>query len=157
MERRVEFNAAWDKRDPDPKKNYGVHGVEIRWYVIGPRGAIQFVVYTHWMLPKVEEEYAAMDPPIARSLTRPMPADLGYHSPVLMYDGHSRMEQCQLLKQGYCYYDGSSLNAVKVFDILLEKGGEAVWEFLENYYVSRFGNPDLDAEFEDGVRLPEEG
>jgi hypothetical protein len=45
---------AYDKRAADPNKNYGVHGCEFRFYVKGERGAIQFVVYSHWHLPHVQ-------------------------------------------------------------------------------------------------------
>ena len=47
MHRRIEFAPAYDKRHPDPQKNYGIHGVEMRWLLEGPRGVIQFLVYTN--------------------------------------------------------------------------------------------------------------
>jgi len=42
-------------------------------------------------------------------------------------------QECPILKAP-CYYDGSSLGAQKVFDILVEKGDEGVWEYMEKYY-----------------------
>ncbi len=61
FEQRLEWQAAWDRRDPDPKKNYGVHGVTARWILLGPKGAIQFVVYTNWQLPNVRAEQISVD------------------------------------------------------------------------------------------------
>jgi len=55
FKREIRFLAAWDKRDVGGK-NYGVHGVEMKWFLRGPKGTIQFVVYTHWMLPHVQKE-----------------------------------------------------------------------------------------------------
>lgn len=100
----------------------------------------------------------------------PMPADLGYHSRVPMYEGQTPMgsqkkipgaiernlkikdaskwepvyEQtddfhpCKWLDGAPCYYDGSGLNAEPVFELLIEKGSDAVWEYLENYYEEVF-------------------
>ena len=46
--------------------------------------------------------------------------------------------ECNLSKRGYCYYDGSGLNADKLRDIMLEKGSDAVWKELEDYYHETF-------------------
>lgn len=59
LERITVFDPAFDKRDPDPKKNYGIHGVELRMVLKGPEGAVQFIVFTGWMLPKVQRELIA--------------------------------------------------------------------------------------------------
>ena len=43
---------AYDKRNIDPKKNYGgIHGCEMRFVLKGECGAVQFVLYTNWQLP----------------------------------------------------------------------------------------------------------
>jgi len=174
----VEFTPAYDKRDPDPKKNYGIHGVELRMVLKGPEGAVQFVLYTQWMLPHVQKETdkrtvqkilaggAAIDLDV---FYHPMPADLGYHSPKPMYEGQKaqgsekydtqamlrnseRMLQgavgeyeeisqptgtfspCPYLDGKPCYYDGSGLNAERIYQVLLERGSQGVWEELEQYY-----------------------
>lgn len=97
FERIVEFSPAFDRRDPDPSKNYGIHGVELRMVLKGPGGAVQFLVYTNWQLPHVAKEQ------VARAITRgvdeldfnilwmPTGADVGYHSPKPMYDGQEPM------------------------------------------------------------------
>mgnify|MGYP001569974091 CR=1 FL=1 len=139
LTRELVFTPAFDKRADDPKKNYGIHGVEMRWYVKGPLGAVQFVVYTGWMLDHIEKEMESKrHDSIGFSITRPMPADLGYHSPKPLYEGQSDRADCDLLKGGSCYYDGSTLNADVPFRILKEQGSEAVWKYLENYYHETF-------------------
>jgi hypothetical protein len=55
LERIIEFTPAFDKRDPNPKKNYGVHGVELRFVVKGEAGAVQFLIFTNWHLPHVQK------------------------------------------------------------------------------------------------------
>jgi len=137
LERIVKFDAAFDKRHADPKKNYGVHGVEIRFVVKGPAGATQFVVFTNWQLPHVRKEQEARpeaDPQFRHLFCRPMAADLGYHSPKPIYQGQKAMPNCQYLGGKECYYDGSGLRARDAFRRLLEQGEEGVWEALESEY-----------------------
>jgi hypothetical protein len=207
----TEFTPACDKRDPDPKKNYGVHGVSLRMVLKGPDGAVQFVVFTNWQLPNVREELdrttierIAHATKPARTVTKlkgvapslipmvldqvergvvpyeegerelrcfyhPMPADLGYHSPKPMYEGQPPMgaekfdfenkevlkgatgeiaiptrvqtgtfTPCELLDGGPCYYDGSTLNAEPVFEVLLREGSAGVWRELREFYLQTF-------------------
>lgn len=141
----IECNAAYDRSDPDPKKSYGVHGVDMRWYVRGPEGAVQFVVYTNWHLPHVQERLDARDgSKFPHVLCHPLPADIGYHARTAQYDGQTPItpdEPCPLIGVP-CYYDGSGLHAEKVFRILIEQGGDALWAYLDNYYNETFGLPD---------------
>ena len=133
IEKTVQFSAAYDKRDPDPNKNYGIHGVTIRFVYKGEKGATQFVLYTNWHLPHVTEELRNKE----RFLLEPLPADLGYHSPTPQYEGQTQMD-CDLLEGGLCYYDGSSLQADRVYKRLLEDGEDGVWAELEEEYKYRF-------------------
>jgi hypothetical protein len=135
---RVEFRPAWDKRHADPKRNYGIHGVELRFLVQGPLGATQFVMYSGWNLKHVREE--RRDDRTASYF--PMAADLGYHSPRPMYEGQEPMQHCDLLPAGTCYYDGSGLNAEPVMESLIEEGDDAVWRKLEDEYRYRFETTD---------------
>jgi len=130
FERILGFTRAYDRRSSDPKKNYGCHGVDMRFVLKGPKGAIQFLLYTGWHLPGVAEELGPR---------QPMPADLGYHSPHPMYESQSVVrDECEYVGGGPCYYDGSTLNAKEPFDILVTEGEEALWAFLEGDYARRF-------------------
>ncbi len=134
---RVDFLKAFDRRHPDPAKNYGMHGVETRFYAIGEGRTVQLVIYTNWMLSDVESDGDGY--PFRRRgwhdgiLCQPMPADLGYHSAVPMYEGQDKMDKCEFIPGG-CYYDGSGLNAYKPTQILVREGGDALWAFLDNYW-----------------------
>lgn len=129
MERITEFTPAYDKRNPDPSQNYGIHCVDLRMILKGERGAVQFVLYTGWYPKHLQKEMP----------NGILPADLGYHSHKPMWDGQPAQENCRYLDGKPCYYDGSGLNAERIFDILLEEGGEAVWKELEEYYIELFG------------------
>lgn len=136
--RDVEVTPAFDRRDPVPSKNYGIHGAEIRFVLRGPAGAVQFLLYTNWMLPHVEKELDVKYG--THSLCHPLPADLGYHSPRPMYEGQESQPDCPYLDGKPCYYDGSGLNARRVYDVMVAQGGDALWRELEAYYAATFTN-----------------
>lgn len=110
----------------------------MRWYLKGPAGAIQFVVYTNWMLPADQECQLAQHRrnPVHLSMLLPLPADVGYHSHKIQYEGQEPMK-CDVIGD-QCYYDGSGLAAVGMFDLLVQEGSEAVWKRLEQMYHDRF-------------------
>ena len=142
MKKEIRFYPAYDKRNTDPKKNYGIHGVNLAFYLHGPEGVVQFILHTNWQLPHVAEEQKYQPyPSIGGDVhwkERPQPADLGHHSPIARYEGQHRHDHCDLLEQEYCYYDGSGLNAYEIYDILLKEGDEGVWRALEKYYQDVF-------------------
>jgi hypothetical protein len=149
FEKIIKFEPAFDKRDPDPSKNYGIHGVELGFYLKGPHGTVQFKLFTNWHVPGVRKERETDDsllqsPHIsaircAEIHFGPSPADLGYHSPKPMYEDQTMISsECPWVEGGECYYDGSGLAAERIFDVLTEKGDEGVWEELESYYRSTF-------------------
>lgn len=135
FERMVVFEPGWDKRDPDPKKNYGLGSAGIKFLVRGEKGAIQFYLYAGWYPHLLNDRNG--DP---RGLWKPMPIDLGYHAYEKQYEGQSVVSaNCPYLDGKPCYYDGSSLQADEPFKILVVEGEEALWQFLENEYRRRFG------------------
>jgi hypothetical protein len=146
FKREVEITPAFDRRDTDPKKNYGIHGCDLRMVLTGPAGAVQFVLFTNWHLPHVMEETVkktvgtTLDEIGIKVRFLPMAADLGYHSLVPMYDGEEEPtnKSCPYLGGRPCYYDGSGLNAERVYEVLLKEGSEGVWKYLEGYYYDTF-------------------
>lgn len=133
----VELTPAFDKRDKNPAKNYGIHNVELRMILRGPLGATQFVLYTNWQLPHVTQEM--IDDNYGHDSTKikvcflPLPADLGYHWNTRRYDTqHS--QPCKYTKSGKCYYDGSGLNAYRIYEVLIREGSDGVWRELKEYY-----------------------
>ena len=138
---------AFDKRDTNPSKNYGIHGCNLCFYVKGEKGAVQFIIYTNWHLPHVQKELISKCHGSRTEFSghhfchlEPIPADIGYHSPKPMYDSQEPIStECDLIGKGKpCYYDGSSLNAEGYFQIMVEGGSEALWKALEEYYHNRF-------------------
>lgn len=145
LEHKIEFEPAFDRRDPDPKKNYGIHGLTMKFLVIGKKGAIQFVIYTNWHLPAVQEWLIGKCKGSDRNgyafcSLKPMAADIGYHSLNPQYEGQSKMiDNCPYLNDKPCYYDGSSLQAERYLDILIQYGAGKLWEELDARYQATFG------------------
>jgi hypothetical protein len=124
FKRLIQWAPAYDRRHPDPSKNYGIHGVEMRWVLCGERGAVHLLVYTNWMLPHVRpKEHSPL-------LCGPMPTDLGYHAPTR----DKERGECEYLEGRPCIYEGSSLESIPVFETLVREGEEACWGALADYY-----------------------
>lgn len=137
LERKVEFIAGYDKRHTDPKKDYGVHGVDIVFSVKGKHGAISLIICTNWY-PTHCRDY-----PLVKNgmIFFPMAADIGYHSYTPQRDWQTKpsQEKCRFLDNKPCYYDGSALRANDFFDILTDKGEDALWKELEKEYEIQLG------------------
>ena len=150
LTRKLEISPAYDKR---PK--YGQHCVDMRWLVQGRHGSVQFLLFTGWypaIIPTPDKRWQELTGVIRLGPhDAPMAADLGYHSRVPRYEDQMLMDkECPYLEPpGPCYYDGSGLNARRIFSILVHKGGEAVWEALEEYYRKTFER-EIQAEAEQG-------
>lgn len=146
MKREVLFHQGYDYRATDldrpPGKRRGCHGLSIVFLLRGPLGAVQFKMGTEWLPTWVQEgrwgPTVKPDPNPRLRDHYPTAVDLGHHWKTPLYDGEARME-CDYLKQGYCFYDGSGLNAEPVMARLLTEGSDGVWSELEDYYKSCAG------------------
>ena len=130
MERAVVFQPGFKHdRAGDPGRDYGQHGMEIIWYLRGPKGAAVFNLFAGWV-PGVKGI------PPALSEFYPTGSDLGYHALVPQYEGQEdyRRDDCTLMPGGTCYYDGSGLAAERVATAFIEHGEPAVWAALESRY-----------------------
>ena len=138
MKRLIEWTPAYDLRDADPTKNYGIGSMRARFVLMGEHGAVQFLLYTGWYLEHNREEYRHTP-----GVGGPMAADLGYHSYKPHYEEQEPIaDSCPYLNGAPCYYDGSGLAADRVFEVFLTEGEEALWEELEDYYRDTFGIED---------------
>lgn len=139
MERIYNIRPAFDKRDPDPAKNCGIHGAELFMAVKGKHGAVQFIVHLNWHLPSVQvgKKSFRYESRIKDSV---LPADVGFHSKIPMYEGQEpTYGVCPFTDGEPCYYEGSGLHASKVFDMLVAKGSDEVFKYLGSLYKQQFG------------------
>lgn len=136
MKREIIVTPAFDKRDPNPSKNYGIHGAELRFVLTGNKGAITFTLFTNWHLPHVDAELrnGTRNKPECDFMFQPQGADISYHSYISRFEGQTSMPECTYLGGKPCYCDGSSLNAIPISEMLIAEGSEAVWKELERWY-----------------------
>lgn len=137
LERIASFDPAYDKTD----EGYGIHGVTLKMSVKGPKGAVTFVLFTNWQLPHIQEKHdKELNSEAYRILTKPLPVNLGYHRPFNPETDNPDhvMKDCPFLNGQDCTYDGSGLQAIKVFNIMLKEGSAGVWKELENRYKLYF-------------------
>lgn len=146
LQRIVKFRPAFDKRDPDPSKNYGIGCVECFMILKGEKGAVHFIFMTGMFLPETMEEYIKDGRARYEMLSehhpywfnKPMGVDVGYHSYTPGFEGHQARQNCDWLDGKPCYGDGSALRAEEWFNIFLREGGDKIWEMLEEDYRERF-------------------
>jgi len=138
----------FDKRDPDPSKNYGIHGMELRFVLLKNKRAVQFIVYTPIYLPHVMEEFKQkLSTGEMKSFPEIIGADVGYHSPEPMYEGQESFDDDCVFTGGRCFYDGSGLRAHTWIKIWLKHGMNVIWQMMEHEWQSNF-NPDFDGEWQ---------
>lgn len=136
--------------------SHGRHGLAIRFFSKGEAGTVQFVLYTGW-LPQCTSPNGIGHRNIKDYGGHLMPADLGYHSKVPMYDGQMSIDSaCEWCDGKPCYYDGSGVNASDAMYALVNGGDSALWEFLDGYYKSVFdgGEYPIPAEYKKPLRKP---
>ena len=128
----------WDRRDTRPEKDYGIHGLDIRFELLKNNRAVHFIVYTNIYLPHIYEKWK--DNNIKNNITtffKPMGVDVGYHSPNKTWE-NQRPSKCHLLEGGQCYSDGSSLRGKEWGNIWLEQGNDTIWAMLEMEWLEIF-------------------
>jgi hypothetical protein len=147
--RRVDFIGAYDLTRPESSRNYGIHNMEIRFAVVGARGAITINMSTNWYLPQNQQSSFNMlsrYPFDSNSLMMPNITDVGYHARVSQYEGQPEMSECHLLGCP-CYYDGSALWGNEEWRLgFLHGGTDWLWPRMEEEYEHRFHDgplPDL--------------
>lgn len=141
FQRKIKFRPAFDKRAPEPDKNYGIGCLIIEFGVIGDKGAVSFSFGTGIYTKAIREEFKNK----GRDF-EPMGYGVDYHSPIPIRDwqeeGEPSCSKCGWLDGKPCYSDGSSLYADEVMEILISDGEEKMWATLEEYYHDTFeANP----------------
>lgn len=112
------------------------HNFSLQFIMEGARGVVVFTLWTQWS-PDMIDPVIEMPLPTV-NIMPPLPADVGYHTTVPMYDGQKGREDCEFLPGRTCYYDGSTLAAGSMFTTLLTEGSPGVWRRLAEYYDEVF-------------------
>jgi hypothetical protein len=155
--REIKIFQAYDKRNDNPKKNYGISSCKIWFIVKGKEGAVTVNFFTNWFLPSTVKEYKEIgihknrfphedkDPFKTKidleKTSEPISAgSWDYHAikPHREWQKEPTTKDCLFLDNKPCYCDGSYCRAKEYLNSLLEKGSEAVFKMLEKDYRIEF-------------------
>ena len=127
---------AFDKRDADPAKNYGIGSEREIYVVVGEMGAVSFSIRTDRFLPHVSKELNDSDGEyIANHYPRGGSVDYHYRQcPAEWKEWAKPKPKCPYLNGDDCYCDGSALAGELVLEIYIHHSDEGVWQELANKY-----------------------
>ena len=100
--------------------------MRLRFLLAGERGTVQFL----WNIRTKGERNGY------RELADvPEGWDLGFHAAEPRdYQDEDDKRDCDVLTQGFCWYDGSGLQGEELGNRFVESGEEIVWETLQDRY-----------------------
>ncbi len=135
--RAVRFEAAYDKRAPEPSKNYGVHGAHI-WFTLQhlpTKTGLTFSISTNWNLPHVQTEMDSrpIDSRMPFLFYKPQAFGVDFHDVKPHYDGQRPREGCDVTG-GVCYSDGSALLGDEFLQTLIAEGDGGLWARMERQH-----------------------
>lgn len=137
FKREIVFSPAFDKRNPDPTKNYGICAITIAFNLSSSRGTLVLRLLTNQGLPETVKEYNEKGGIFTWKYQAWGLGSLDMHSFKPHFVGHQKSSRkCDFIGKKYCYVDGSCLAAEKMADILLREGTEGLWNAMEKRYKS---------------------
>lgn len=108
--------------------NHGVHGMDFRFLLRGPKGVAGFMMSSGWVPGE-----KGVNPSV--STLFPMATDISYHAHSPQREGHERAtESCPYLDGQPCFSDGSFMAAEPVLEAFIVRGEAAVWEALRQWH-----------------------
>ncbi|MCV7354474.1 hypothetical protein [Mycolicibacterium fluoranthenivorans] len=121
-----------DTCNPGTGRSHGRHNAELHMTVGGPDAEITLVIGTGWDLPSVPAHHR-----LARHDYYPRGRFVEFHTARPRYEGQDRREPqpdgtCK--SWSGCYLAGGYTMADEPTRLLVAKGSDAVWAWLENLY-----------------------
>lgn len=151
--RRIDFEKGYNYLHETGPGRRGQHGMGIRFLLVGPHGAAQFLMNTSWTpLGEVDEDKTfengyhrepchvdrwEKEPYGTFGYVRPPSGfDLGYHWATPQYPEQEEYarDNCPYIGGRKCYYDGSGLGGDEVLRDFIARGERAVWHHLVKRY-----------------------
>lgn len=129
LETAVTIRSAFSARDPDPSKDFGIGGVVFRFYVRGPRGAVDWDLHTDWYLPTTRELHRQS----GHYGSGPHAGAVTLHQAFKSLDFQEPQMECHTGVKP-CYGDVSYLAGDDVYERMVENGHEGIWSALGEWY-----------------------
>lgn len=125
LKREIRFTPAYDKRN-DPDGNFGIHGVDIAFFLSGPKGGAEFEIMTNWYLPQNRSP--------GTKIVEPFGAGITYHAKIAQSEDQLMSSDGCELTGGVCYCDGWYSEGDKLFEKMIAEGDKVVWARLQEVY-----------------------
>lgn len=109
-QRTITTRGAYDQRDSNPSRDYGISGVTITFALIGKDRALDWDLLTDCFLPHTNKRLRK----VGRSHGGPTAGGVGFHYSEEQYEGMMSSETCTLL-DGRCFYDTGFLIGDEVY------------------------------------------
>ena len=109
--------------------NHGIHNAELQMTVRGPEAEVTLRIGTGWFLPVTPKKNLGTQYPYGYCVS--------FHTARPRYEGQEPGEvapEGHCKDWGQCYWDAGFLMAEGPAALLVEKGSDAVWPWLENQY-----------------------
>lgn len=121
----------------NPRADYGVHGMEISWYLRGPNGCVYLTfAVLDWVPGQLSPGHGLPPPGYPRREPEQHPHGFGMRwcTPAPQYDGQGRwQEDCPLIGVP-CYFDTWFSGADEPARQFTELGEPVIWEALRRRY-----------------------
>lgn len=132
---RIGIKAAYDLRDPDPRKNCGIHGMHIYFQCVKDKKGITFSVSSNWHLPSVDTSCWSA------SSKEPLGFSVDYHMPMAAEEvaeaeeaGEYFTKDCSITC-GACRGGGSGLLGEEFLAVLIAEGHEGLFKRMEKQFA----------------------
>lgn len=131
-EKFIFLTPAFEARDPDPHKDYGIGGVHMTFAERRGDMVIDCSFFTDWHLPNVQKRLANKSDNYYS--LKPMCNGIYWHRPARTSEYQSHSRDCAL-RGGNCFgYVGSALYGDKITERLLSEGGSGVWDEIDKAF-----------------------
>lgn len=131
---------AFEQRHDNPNLDFGIGCVELAFRLIGPRGAMEYHVFTGWYLPHVTErlrretDHRFYEPTghYLRCSLEGHPGRTFFHSRTPQWEGQEH-EECELL-DGPCYIDVGFGIGDHLWEGLVTGGEPGLWKRMKELH-----------------------
>jgi hypothetical protein len=117
-----------------PGQGHGRHNAEMHLILRGPIAEVILALGTGWDHPETPREVSIRN----HWETLPKGNFVEFHSSVPRYEGHEPQRSTCDTWSGECYGDVGYTMSDEPADLLVRKGSDAAWEWLEATYLESF-------------------
>lgn len=138
LERALVFQPGYNSDpDPDPRHSYGVHSMEITWYLRGPKGCVYLTFTVPEWVPGVLSPGHGLSPDghCYRPPQHPHGFGRRWCTPAPQYEGQEIWEKVCPLIGTPCYSDTWFGGAGEPAEQFTEHGESVIWAALEEQYA----------------------